>query len=197
MFRRRIQLPKKSDIDQWFVAEVLPLERALMRFFRRHLDDETEMADLRQELYVRLYDAAARGAAPPRNIQAFAYTAARNLLIDRARRSKVISIDLAADLDREGFPVDPLTPERHASANAELRRFELGLKRLPDRCREVVTLRKVEGLSQRECAERMGISEDTVERQIRHGMRALADFMLGGEGRIVRGASGGQRSRQR
>lgn len=171
-------------IDQWFIAEVLPLEHALMRFLRRHLDDEADVVDLRQELYVRLYDAAMRGTEPPRDVPAFAYAAARNLLIDRLRRAKVISIDLATDVD--DLLVDPLTPERHASASADLRRFELGLRQLPPRCREVVVLRKVEGLSQRECARRMGISEDTVERQIRFGMRALADFMLGGEGRIVR-----------
>ena len=54
-------------------------------------------------------------------------------------------------------------------------------------------LRKIEGLSQREVAARMGIREDTVERQTAHGMRALADFMLGGPGRIRRAVAGSKR----
>ena len=60
------------------------------------------------------------------------------------------------------------------------------MERLPARCREVIVLRKIEGLSQRETAARMGVREDTVERQMVQGMRALTDFMLGGTGRIRR-----------
>jgi RNA polymerase sigma-70 factor (ECF subfamily) len=63
---------------------------------------------------------------------------------------------------------------------------QAGLDRLPPRCREVIVLRKIEGLSQREVAARMGIGEDTVERQMVQGMRALVDFMLGGSGKIRR-----------
>jgi DNA-directed RNA polymerase specialized sigma24 family protein len=54
-------------------------------------------------------------------------------------------------------------------------------------------LRKVEGLSQREVAARMGIGEDTVERQMVQGMRALVDFMVGGTGRIRRASARPQR----
>jgi len=45
-----------------------------------------------------------------------------------------------------------------------------------------VTLRKIEGLSHREIALRMGISEKTVDRHISDGVNALADAMFG-EGR--------------
>jgi len=71
-----------------------------------------------------------------------------------------------------------LTPERHASGRAELRLLERALDALPARCREVVRLRKIDGLSQREVAAQMGIAEDTVEKQIAKGMRALADALL-------------------
>jgi RNA polymerase sigma-70 factor (ECF subfamily) len=48
---------------------------------------------------------------------------------------------------------------------------------LPPRCREVVTLRKIEGLSQREVARKMGITEDTVERQVSNGIRLLRKLL--------------------
>jgi RNA polymerase sigma-70 factor (ECF subfamily) len=47
-------------------------------------------------------------------------------------------------------------------------------------------LRKVEGLSIRETAAQLGVSHHTIERQLTLGLRALADFMLGGAGRINR-----------
>ena len=54
--------------------------------------------------------------------------------------------------------------------------------RLPDRCREVVWLRRVEDLSQKEVAVRLGISEKTVEKHIAKGMRLLADHLHGSDG---------------
>lgn len=172
-----------KEVDAWFVHEVLPLEAPLMRYLARNWRDTAELLDLRQEVYARSYEAACE--ALPTHTQAFVFAIARNLLIDSVRRARVVAIDSVADLDNT-HPIETIDPERETIAREQLRMFHDGLGRLPARCREVVRLRKVEMLSQREVAGRMGISEDTVERQIRHGMRALADFMLGGAGRIQR-----------
>ena len=66
--------------------------------------------------------------------------------------------------------------------------LQAGLDRLPKRCREVIVLRRVEGLSQKEVAEQLGISVSTVEQQLTKGMRALVDFMLGGAGKVRHGS---------
>ena len=49
---------------------------------------------------------------------------------------------------------------------------------LPDKCREVLTLRKIHGLSQKEIAQRLGIAEHTVEKHISHGVRLCAERVL-------------------
>lgn len=175
-------------LDNWFVDEVLPLEGALMRFLRRNWRTESDILDLRQEVYARVCEAALQ--AEPLNAKAFVFATARNLLIDRTRHARVVPLEVAADLEGWGQGVDEVTPDRHLTARDELRRLQAGLAQLPARCREVVVLRKIQGFSQREVAARMGIREDTVERQTAYGMRALADFMLGGSGRIRRGAAG-------
>ncbi len=64
--------------------------------------------------------------------------------------------------------------------------MQAGIERLPPRCAAVIRLRKVEGLSTKEVADRLGIGIDAVQQQTTLGMRALADFMLGGEGLIAR-----------
>ncbi len=51
--------------------------------------------------------------------------------------------------------------------------------RLPERCREVVWLRRVEELSQKEVAARMGIGEKTVEKQLAKGVRLIAEYFCG------------------
>lgn len=163
-----------DTLDNWFIEEVLPAERALMRYLRRQWRDPAEWADLRQEVYARVYDAARERR--PDNAAAFVLVTARHLLIDRARRQQVVSIEAFAEL--ADLSVDELTPDRHASGRAELRGVVDALEALPPRCREVVVLRKVDGLSQREVAAQMGITEDTVEKQVAKGMRALADALF-------------------
>ena len=166
---------EESDVSAWFVREVLPLEGALERFLRRNWRDGDEIADLRQEVYARVFDACT--TFRPESTLAFVMTTARNLLIDRARRDQIMSIETYAEIDSLPQPVDELGPERHAAGRSALRCLQEGLEQLPARCREVVELRKIEELSQREVAERMGITEDTVERQVSKGVRALANAM--------------------
>ncbi|MGV8932690.1 MAG: RNA polymerase sigma factor [Luteimonas sp.] len=173
-----------SPLDEWFISHVLPLEGLIHSFLRRRGHDGGEIQDLRQESYTRIYEAARRGI--PTQTKAFVMTTVRNLLIDRIRRSRVVSIEAMADVEQAGGLADELTPERHLSARDELRRLQMGLQKLPLKCRQVVELRKIHGLSQREVAVRLGIVEDTVERQTLLGMRALADFMLGGTGKLQR-----------
>jgi RNA polymerase sigma-70 factor (ECF subfamily) len=174
-------------VKGWFVQEILPLEPALTRFIRRHWRQMADVADLRQDIYARIY-AAAREQLP-RQARPFMFATARNHLINCAKRAQVVSIEYFADLEASTFAVDTVTPDRTLSAQDEFRRVRMGLDQLPPRCREVVLLRKIEGLSTREVAARLRVGVGTVEQQMVHGMRALVDFMLGGSGKIRRPAA--------
>ncbi len=165
-------------LDDWFVSQVLPLEPALMRLLRRHWRLVDELPDLRQDIYVRLYETAARNGIPLKT-PAYVFTCARNLLIDYARHAQVVPIDTLAEIEALAeFPANDFSPERLASARAELRLLQRALDDLPPRCREVVMLRKIDGLSQREIAAQLGIAEGTVEKQITLGVRALAETLM-------------------
>lgn len=183
------------QVDDWFVREVLPLEPALLRFFRRNWRNESEILDLRQELYVRLYESARGGL--PTHTRAFVFTAARNLLINQVRRDRIVSMEAVADIDALSLSMDSITPEQQVSSREELRRLQAGLDGLPPRCRQVVMLRRIDGLSQRQVATRLGISESAVEKHMMNGMRALIDFMLGGAGRLPKRRSAARRGEAR
>lgn len=167
-----------NELSTWFVEEVLPLEGLLERYLRRNWRDTDEIPDLRQEVYARVYDSCA--TVKPLSARAFVLSTARNLLIDRVRRAQVVSIETYADIEGMNTQQDELSPERHLSGRSELRLLQAALEGLPPRCREVVELRKIEGLSQREVAARMGIAEDTVEKQVAKGVRVLAQALRGG-----------------
>jgi RNA polymerase sigma-70 factor (ECF subfamily) len=173
-----------AALNAWFCEHVLALEPALTSFIRYNWRIAEDVIDLRQDIYERVL--AGSRQELPMNTKAFVFTVARNHLINQAVRARIVSFDLVANLESEGVVTDLLATERHLDARDQLRWARDGLEALPPRCREVVRLRKVEGLTTKETAERLGIGIDTVERQLTMGMRALVDFMLGGTGKIVR-----------
>lgn len=166
-------------LDDWFAREILVHEQALASYLRRAWSRPDDLHDLRQETYIRVYEAAAR--ARPASPRAFLFTTARHLMADRLRRARVVSIETMGDLDALRVLVDEVSPERRLDARQVLQRLSAALDRLPPRCRQVVWLRRVEELSQKQVAARLGISEKTVEKQIAKGMRLMADHFYGDE----------------
>jgi RNA polymerase sigma-70 factor (ECF subfamily) len=94
------------------------------------------------------------------------------------------------DSDVWNVLTDELSPEHRLDARQELKRLATAFDRLPDRCRAVVWLRRVEELPQKEVAARLGIGEKTVEKQVAKGMRLIADYFHGGSMRNTRGGTG-------
>ena len=170
------------DPDRWFAEQVLVHEEALLRYLQRCWPHRDEIHDLRQEIYARVYEAA--GKALPQQPKAFLFASARHLLADRARRAKVVSIEPMGDFEPSHVLVDEVSPERWCGGRQALKRLTDAFDRLPDRCREVVWLRRVEALSQKDVALRLGISEKTVEKHIAKGMRLLAGQLFGGDGAL-------------
>lgn len=176
----------RQGVDHWFVTEVLPLEQALMRFLRRNWRDAAEVADLRQEIYMRVYEAARRERPYP--VKPFLFMTGRNLMIDRLRQRNVVKIETMDDIEwLDVLDRDP-GPEQRVVARQELRRMQAALDELPPRCRQVIVLRRVHGFSQREVALKMGIKEETVENQVVKGMRMLADAASGRRGTLIASA---------
>lgn len=162
-----------TDLNSWFVREILPNEAALTRYLMRMWHNREEVQDLRQETYTRVCEAAARSR--PTSPKSFLFTTARNLMADRLRRERVVSIEAWADMDAANVKIDENAPEQHASALQQLRHLAEVFDGLPPKCRAVVWMRRVESFSQREVAIRLGITEGTVEKHVAKGVRLLAD----------------------
>ena len=108
--------------------------------------------------------------------KAFLFATARNLALGRVRRQTVRSELFLADLDSMD-----ILDEREDIADSITRSEELefltkAIQSLPTRCRQIITLRKIYGMSQKDIAQELGISVHTVETQGTIGMRKLADF---------------------
>jgi RNA polymerase sigma factor (sigma-70 family) len=170
-----------ESLEEWFRREILPHEAALVRFLARKWIRAADVQDIRHDIYVRVLEAAERGR--PASPKSFLFTVARNLLVDRARRDRIVAIDLLEDLDVLNVLIDEVSPERRASGRQQLQRLSALFDRLPPRCREVLWMRRIEDLPQKEISARLGIAEGTVEKHLVRSIRMLADAMYGDSGR--------------
>jgi RNA polymerase sigma-70 factor (ECF subfamily) len=89
------------------------------------------------------------------------------------RRSKIVTIESIADMTALDVPDDAPGPERHATGQRELRRVEAAIATMPPQVRKVFWLRRVDGLSQRETASRLGLAEHTIEKYGAKGLKLL------------------------
>ena len=165
-----------AALNHWFATQILPHEAALMRYLQRVWRSPNDIPDLRQETYVRVYENASKSL--PRSPKSFLFTTARNLMIDRMRRDRIVSIDYTQDLDSLNAPVDELSPERRLSARQDLLRLAEAFDQLPDTTRAVIWLRRIEGLSQQQAARSLGIEEGALEGHMCRGLRGLANALL-------------------
>lgn len=168
-----------EPLDVWFKREILQHEAALLRCLARVWPRKHEIQDLRQETYARVYAAAltSRPASP----RSFLFTIAHHLMVDRIRRERVVSIEAVGDIEALSLSVDEISLERRVSARQELKLLARALDLLPPKCRNVIWLRRVEGLSQKEVARRLGVTEKTIEQHVSKGARLLAEYMLSAE----------------
>ena len=134
-----------------------------------------------QEAYVRACQAERE--SPIIAPRSFLFKTVKNLALDHVKRAETRLSD-SFDEDEAGpelsaYGADPL---HEASSHEEFSLFCEAVRLLPTQCRRAFVLKKVYGYSRREIAERMGVSENTVQTQIARGMKACMQFMERTEG---------------
>src|SRR3546814_12335599 len=99
----------------------------------------------------------------------------------RLRRQRIVSIESVTEIESLNIVGDEPSPERVAGGRRELDRVRRLIEGLPDRCRRIFELRKVEGLPQREVAERLGVTEHVVENDVTKGWKLILQAIAQGE----------------
>jgi RNA polymerase sigma-70 factor (ECF subfamily) len=170
----RLPLPK-TDHARWFSEEVLPHEGSLRRYLRGLLPTFPDIDDLVQEAYTRMI--RAKDAGKINYAKAFLFATARNAALDFLRRRKIVSIDPIGDMTELCVLEDGLNSADALNRQQELALLAEAVRALPERCRQVLTLRMLYGLSHKEIAENLRISDHTVKAQLAKGMRRCAEYL--------------------
>ena len=188
------QSQDKSDSPRgsgpWFEAELKPHQGALRSWLRARFPALLDVEDIAQEATVRVWRRQTReDAVPLKSPKAALFAVARNAVIDLMRRKAVAKTDAVAEMGELAVLDESADVVRTVVARQELELLTEAVRTLPDRCRQVITLTKVYGLTEREVAERLGISENTVRTQVVRGMERCSAYLR--ERGVVRGPSAG------
>ena len=144
------------------------------RVAQRMLRDPAEAEDVAQEAMLRLWRAAPGWQAGTAKVSTWLYRVVVNLSTDRLRRRRSVPLDAAPEPEdgRPGADEGLIEADRAAA-------LEAALQTLPERQREAVVLRHLEGLANPEIAEIMGVGVEAVESLTARGKRGLTRALAG------------------
>jgi RNA polymerase sigma factor (sigma-70 family) len=164
------------EAARWFAEQVEPHEPSLRSYLKNSFPTVRDLDDIVQESYLRLIKA--RAVHPIHSPRAFLFSVAQRVAVDVIRREKrTTAHDVVVDFATANVSEDIADAADRASVQQEIALLAEAIHALPGRCREIMILRKLERLSHREIAHRLGISTSTVEVQISRGMQKCTKFL--------------------
>ncbi len=164
----------RREIVAWVGAQVLPHEADARAWLRRLGAAGPEIDDMVQEAYCRL--AALTSVTHIANGRAYFFQTLRNIALEQVRRARIVRLDLMTEIEVVNIVDHEPGPERIVAGRQELKRIEqiiAALPALPDRCREIFRLRRIQGVSQKEIARRLNVTENVVEMQARRALQLI------------------------
>jgi RNA polymerase sigma-70 factor (ECF subfamily) len=173
--------PPRSELMAAYMAK----REDLIRYFAGRLHSRAAAEDLIQDLYLRI--CALDAAQPIDNPPAYLFRLANNQMLDRLRSRQRSGARDEAWRRSQGADIaghqaaDEASPEQAAAARDRLRRVLEAIRTLPPRTRRAFELHRLEGLSQEQTAQALGVSRKTVEKQVSAALKQLLARLSGTE----------------
>lgn len=174
---KAIMVQDRREIVAWVGGHILPHERDVRAWLLRKGSPRDEVDDVIQEAYCRI--ASLQSVTHIQSGRSYFFQTVRNIAIERIRRARIVRIESMTELEALNVMDNEPWPERVVSARRELQHVQRLIEGLPKQCRDIFVLRRIRGLSQREIAHALGVTENVVESQSARGLklilRALAE----------------------
>lgn len=152
----------------------LRLTPKVMGHAYRMLGDRAEAEDVAQDALIRLWKQAPDWRQGEAKVTTWLYRVVANLCTDRLRKQKPVDIEAITEPED-----DAASAAEQIQQKSRLDALQAGLNKLPERQKQAVILRHIEGLPNPEIAEIMQIGVEAVESLTARGKRALAAALAG------------------
>ncbi|WP_448663876.1 RNA polymerase sigma factor [Sphingomonas sp. CJ20] len=156
---------------EWVGREILPHERDLRAWLRSRVMAAEDVEDIVQECYCRFAQLSDVGQiGSPR---AYFFTMARNLAHRQRRNARVVRLEPIVEGLQPELESDQPLQDRIAAGRQELERVAAALASLSERAQRIFVMRRVDGLSQKEIAAALNVTETIVENEASRSLRAI------------------------
>jgi RNA polymerase sigma factor (sigma-70 family) len=176
-----LPLPSQDDGAEqarWFVAEVHPHSSALKSWLRARFPRLPDIDDIAQIAFLRLWRRQSRADSTPlKSPKAVLFAIARNAALDWVRHQAIARTGPVTENDGMHVLDDRPSVVETVSARQELEFLADALRDLPTRGRQVLTLTKIYGFTEKQVAEQLGISENTVRTHVVRGMVQCTEYL--------------------
>jgi RNA polymerase sigma factor (sigma-70 family) len=188
------------DAGRWLDTHILVHEASLRTYLNRFFASAADVADAIHDTYAKLLMLGDAERTAIRSPQAYLFGTARHVALDRLRRHRVVSLETLTEIERHSVLGYAQPPDHELNDRQEFALLVRAIASLPERCRQVMSLRALYGLPQKEIAKRLGMAEHTVEKHLGQGIRLCTQRMIDGVTRDSpcrhRAAARNRRSRQ-
>lgn len=153
-----MRLPDEMYLE-YFKKEILPLKKKIYRYARSYLKNDALAEDIVQEVFLKLWNRR-NDFKQINNMEAWSMTITKNLVYDKFRSQRSYSMD-PRDMNQNEY--DHETPEKimeRTETRLDVRKM---IESLPDKQKEVIILREIEGYSYQKIGEIMGIDQNLVK----------------------------------
>ena len=161
-----------SDDRKAFEVLYLRYSSRIFDYVHARVNDRYTAQEIVQELFVGLWQK--RGSLSVNNCRAYLFSATKNLVISH-HRQEISRATRQQNWAAERWPAEEVTYQETVAQDLRIR-YREGLKLLPDKCQRVFTLSR-DGLTNREVADQLNISEKTVEQHITKALRFLKVYL--------------------
>lgn len=163
-------LARRRMLAAWMAREIVPHEAGMRAWLARARVSAEDIDELMQEAYCQIVSLpSVDHITAPR---AYFMASLHHMMLRRIRRAQVVPIDAMEQIEN-WRDESTVSPEDEAGSRITCQRVMAIIAALPERCRRVVELRKIEGWSQKDIAAHLGMSEKAVEKQVWVGVRAI------------------------
>ena len=180
--RLRAMNDESDAIAAWVARELLPHEGVVRNWLSRHWGRVIDVDDVIQEAYCRV--SALSSIDHINNGRAYFFRTVQAVATDAIRRAKGAQVRPMTEIDWLNVIDEGPLADRAVTASQELERVKALLSKLSWTCRRVIELRRIEGLSQKETARALGVSESVVENHIVRGLKSVLKAMAEQDGSV-------------
>lgn len=172
-------MQSRSEIIAWVGSNIIPHEARLRLWLRGMGINEDEVSDIVHDAYVLI--ARLPSVAHIRDGRAYLFQTAKSVFIQRIRRARIVPIGQLTEIEAASLMDEDPDAERKLSARQELEKVRVLIAGLPEKCRQIFEMRRIDGIPQKEIAKKLGVSENVVEMQAVRGLRLILKALETGE----------------